>query len=44
MELTIIIPTKNRLFYLNRTLKYCTKDGGWTLNAGSAQLFGLTNN
>lgn len=26
---------------LDRTLKYCTKDGGWTLNAGSAVLFGL---
>ena len=28
---------------LDRTLSYCTQDGGWTLNAGSAQLFGLTN-
>lgn len=26
---------------LNRTLKYCTKSGGWVLNAGSAHLFGL---
>lgn len=31
-------------FLLERTMGYCSVEGGWTLNKDGAKLLGLTNN